>query len=159
RGMEFRLRVGTRTRKVRLNFLGEHNITNALGAAAMAFGMGVNLAAIRRGLENARPFRMRMQIESWNGVGIINDAYNANPASMEAALKTLAEIGGRGAKFAILGDMFELGKQSQRKHRELGAQAARARLDGLYLLGRQAGEVKKGALRRGMPADAIVIGD
>ena len=159
RGMEFRLRADKASCKVRLNFLGEHNITNALGAAAMAFGMGANLAAIRRGLEKAKPFRMRMQIEDWNGVGIINDAYNANPASMEAALKTLAEINCRGSRFAVLGDMFELGKQSQKKHRELGKQAAHAGVDGLYLLGPQAAAVRQGALQAGMPADAVIIGD
>ena len=55
-----------------------------MGAAAMAYGFGVSLAAIRRGLQKAKPFPMRMQLENWRKIGIINDAYNANPASMEA---------------------------------------------------------------------------
>ena len=53
----------------------------------MAYGFGVSLAAIRRGLQKAKPFPMRMQSENWRGIGIINDAYNANPASMEAAVQ------------------------------------------------------------------------
>ena len=71
---------------------------------------------------------MRMQIESWRGIGIINDAYNANPASMIAAIKTLAEMKSCGERIAVLGDMFELGKQSQREHLRL-RQSAGARSD------------------------------
>jgi len=158
KGIQFVLRAGNQHCPVRLNFLGRHNITNALGAAAMAYGMGVALTAIRRGLQKARPFPMRMQIEDWKGVAIINDAYNANPASMAAALETLAEIHCRGERIAVLGDMFELGKESQKQHLRLGEHVARAGIDRLYLLGRQAREVRKGALRGGMPLGTIIIG-
>jgi UDP-N-acetylmuramoyl-tripeptide--D-alanyl-D-alanine ligase len=143
---------------VRLNFLGEHNVVNATAAAAMAYGFGASLAAIRRGLEKAKPFPMRMQLQSWRKVGIINDAYNANPASMEAAVKTLARMQCRGERTAILGDMFELGRQSGRQHWQLGKQVARAGIDRLYLLGAQAKEVRRGALLAGMPGERIVIG-
>ncbi len=101
---------------------------------------------------------MRMQIEDWHGVGIINDTYNANPASMKAALTTLAEIPSTGAKIAVLGDMFELGKHSAKEHRQLGRAAAVAALDGLYLLGPQADQVRRGALHGAMGAERIVIG-
>ena len=152
------LRAGGRRIPVRLNFLGKHNIVNATGAAAMAYGFGIGLAAIRRGLEKAKPFPMRMQLETWRKIGIINDAYNANPASMEAALSTLIEIECRGERTAILGDMFELGRQSRQQHLQLGKQVARTGLDRLYLLGVQAKHVKQGALRGGMAAERIVIG-
>jgi UDP-N-acetylmuramoyl-tripeptide--D-alanyl-D-alanine ligase len=99
-----------------------------------------------------------MQIEDWKGVTIINDAYNANPTSMEAALKTLAEIQCRGERIAVLGDMFELGRESRKQHLRVGEHAARAGIDRLYLLGEQAREVKKGALRGGMTFGTIVIG-
>ena len=111
-GMQLKLQAGQRSCNVRLNYLGQHNIANALGAAALSLGVGAKLAAVRRGLAKARPFSMRMQSEDWRGVGIINDAYNANPASMKAALQTLAELPCRGRRIAVLGDMFELGKQS-----------------------------------------------
>jgi UDP-N-acetylmuramoyl-tripeptide--D-alanyl-D-alanine ligase len=101
---------------------------------------------------------MRMQIEAWNGVGVINDTYNANPASMRAALRTLAEIRARGAKIAVLGDMFELGKHSGKEHRRLGGEAALAGLDALFLLGREAKQVRRGAVGGGMRAEQIVIG-
>jgi UDP-N-acetylmuramoyl-tripeptide--D-alanyl-D-alanine ligase len=158
KGMMVNLRVGRRRSPVRLNFLGEHNIVNAAGAGAMAYGLGVSLAAIRRGLQKAKPFPMRMQLDHWKNVGIINDAYNANPASMEAAIKTLAGVECRGERTAILGDMFELGRQTRRQHLQLGKQVARAGIDRLYLLGAQVKRVRQGALQGGMPAERVVIG-
>jgi UDP-N-acetylmuramoyl-tripeptide--D-alanyl-D-alanine ligase len=101
---------------------------------------------------------MRMQIDSWQGVGIINDAYNANPASMQAALSTLREVPCRGQRIAVLGDMFELGRHSQREHRRLGEAAAQAQLEQLCLLGQQAGAVRRGALDAGMTLEKIFIG-
>jgi UDP-N-acetylmuramoyl-tripeptide--D-alanyl-D-alanine ligase len=156
-GLVLELQAGRQRCRVRLQYLGKHNVANALGAAALTLGAGIKLAAIRRGLEKAKPFSMRMQIERWRGVEIINDAYNANPASMKAALETLAEIAARGKRIALLGDMFELGAQSAHEHRLLGKAAARA-ADRLYLLGKQAGEVRAGALQAGMRPEAIVIG-
>jgi UDP-N-acetylmuramoyl-tripeptide--D-alanyl-D-alanine ligase len=157
-GMRFVLRAGKRRCAVKLRYLGEHNVSNAVGAAALAVGLGVSLAAIRRGLEKARPYAMRMETGSWHGAGIINDAYNANPASMTAALSTLAAMNGRGEKVAVLGDMFELGKTSGREHRELGKRVARARIDRLYLLGPQAELVRAGALSAGMNRARVVVG-
>jgi len=157
-GMVFDLHHGRQQARIRLNYLGRHNVTNALGAAALSLGAGVNLAAVRRGLANAKPFTMRMQRESWRGIGVINDSYNANPGSMKAALETLALIGGRGKKIAVLGDMFELGAQSAKEHRELGRVAAQANIHQLYLLGAQAQQVRRGALRAGMKADQVIIG-
>jgi UDP-N-acetylmuramoyl-tripeptide--D-alanyl-D-alanine ligase len=158
RGQEGTLQAGRERCRVRLNYLGRHNITNALGAAALALEAGADLAAVRRGLAKVRPFSMRMQIEDWRGVGIINDTYNANPASMNAALETLAEIDCRGRKIAVLGDMFELGKHSAKEHRSLGQRAAKVGIDALYLLGDRSVEVRKGALQSGMRAEQVIIG-
>jgi UDP-N-acetylmuramoyl-tripeptide--D-alanyl-D-alanine ligase len=141
-----------------LNYLGQHNVANALGAAAMALAAGASLAAVRRGLAKANPYALRMQIAHGRGIGIVNDAYNANPASMQAALRTLAEIPSHGKKVAVLGDMFELGRHSRRQHWELGKTAAKVKLDQLYLLGRQANAVRRGALSSGMAAAKIIIG-
>jgi UDP-N-acetylmuramoyl-tripeptide--D-alanyl-D-alanine ligase len=157
-GMRFVLQTGRQRCSVQLNYLGQHNVVNALGAAALALGAGVKLPAIRRGLEMARPFSMRMQIEEWNGIGIINDAYNANPASMKAALQTLAEIDCHGNRIAVLGDMFELGKHSTKEHRQLGKTAASANIDALYLLGNLATEVRQGAVLAGMRTEKIIVG-
>lgn len=157
-GTEFTLRAGAKRERIRLRICGEHNFSNALGAAAMAYALGVDLAAIRAGLERVRPFPMRMAVEQWKGVGVINDAYNANPASMEAALKTLGRIDTAGKKIAILGDMLELGREAPKRHLMLGRQAVKYGMDRLYLLGRQARVVKRGALRAGMEESRVVIG-
>lgn len=156
----FVLRVGRARCPIGLNYLGEHNVANAVGAAALAHNLRVSLAAIRRGLERARPLAMRMQTETWRGIGLINDAYNANPASVEAAIRTLAEIKGQGERIAVLGDMFELGKQSTRQHLRVGEHIAQHKISALYLLGAKAAEeIRKGALRGGMPPERIFVGN
>lgn len=157
-GMEFTLRVRRQRQRVRLKLFGQHNLSNAVGAAAMAYGLGADLKAIRRGLEAAKPYPMRMATQVWRGIGIINDAYNANPASMEAALKTLAQIHARGERVAVLGDMLELGKETKKSHLELGRWVAKYRIDRLYLLGKQAKQVKRGALLAGMDEERVIIG-
>jgi UDP-N-acetylmuramoyl-tripeptide--D-alanyl-D-alanine ligase len=159
KGTRFVLRVGGARCAIRLHYPGEHNVANAAGAAALANHLGVGLAAIRRGLERARPLAMRMQIDQWWGIGIINDAYNANPASVEAAIRTLAEIKGRGERIAVVGDMFELGERSPQQHLEVGRHIAQHKISALYLLGARAVEqVREGALRGGMPAEKIFVG-
>ena len=157
-GMQFKLQAGSHACHVQLNYLGQHNVQNALGAAALALAAGVDLAAVRRGLAKSRPFSMRMEVDEWNGVGIINDAYNANSASMRAALQTLAELPCRGRRIAVLGEMFELGKHSAKEHREVGKAAARAALDGLYLLGKQAPTMRRAAVAHGMRPEQVVVG-
>jgi len=157
--MRFTLRAGNQRAQIRLNFVGQHNIANAVAASAMAYSLGIHLPIVRRGLARVKPYRMRMQLENWRGIGIINDAYNANPASMIAAIKTLAQISSGGQRIAVLGDMFELGKQSRREHRRLGNQLAQARLDRAYLLGERAPDVRKGALRGGMKSDQVIVGE
>ncbi|HEX7230567.1 MAG TPA: UDP-N-acetylmuramoyl-tripeptide--D-alanyl-D-alanine ligase [Candidatus Binatia bacterium] len=157
-GMRFKLQAGRRTCHVRLNYLGQHNINNALGAAALALGAGVDLGAVRRGLANARPFSMRMEVDEWNGVGIINDAYNANSASMRAALETLAELPCRRRRIAVLGDMLELGRHSAKEHREVGKAAARAAIDTLYLLGKHAPTMRRAAITQGLRPEQVAVG-
>jgi len=158
RGMEFTLRIGRRRQRVQMRFCGRHNVANAVAAAAMARVIGADLKAIRAGLAAARPFAMRMVLEKWRGITVMNDAYNANPASMEAALRTLAETGASSRKIAVLGDMLELGRGSAGRHRELGRQAACCDIDRLYLLGKEAGRVRAGALSAGMDSDRVTIG-
>ncbi len=157
-GMAFTLRVGREKKRVRLRVSGAHNLSNALGAAAMAHGLGADIEAMRRGLEAVQPFPMRMAIERRKGIGLIDDTYNANPASMEAALKALAAIPSGGEKIAVLGDMLELGKEAGMHHLELGSKAARYGIDRLYVLGGEAHRVKEGALLGGMRENQVIIG-
>lgn len=157
-GTEFTLRVGDRRRRVRLKLCGDHNLANALAAAAAARALGVGAEAIRRGLESVKAFPMRMAVERWRGVGIVNDAYNANPASMKAALEALSAIEAKRERIAVLGDMLELGRRSGSSHVELGRQVARCGIDWLYLLGARAARVRQGARLEGMNGARVVVG-
>ena len=119
---------------IRLPLAGRHNVLNALAAAACCLSLGVDLAAIRRGLEQVEAVRGRLQIKSGRqGLRIIDDSYNANPASLGVALDVLAGYAGR--RYLALGDMAELGDSAREMHIEAGQKARAARLDGLFTLG------------------------
>jgi UDP-N-acetylmuramoyl-tripeptide--D-alanyl-D-alanine ligase len=156
-GTEFRLALGGATVPVKLGIAGRHNVTNALAAAAMASTQDVPLETIREALETFEAPSMRMQVEHLaSGVTVINDAYNANPGSMAAALQTLS-ASRAGRRLAALGEMRELGAEAEAAHEALGTVAAQARLDALYLLGPHAGLVRAGAEAAGMAAERIVV--
>jgi UDP-N-acetylmuramoyl-tripeptide--D-alanyl-D-alanine ligase len=105
----------------RTRLLGRHNLYNVLTAAALAFSMGVRGAALADALGAFEPYKGRFRpVRSAGGYTIIDDTYNANPASMEWAVKTLASLPCRGKRIAILGDMRELGARSDEYHRGLG---------------------------------------
>jgi len=154
-GESFTLRLPDGEEQVTLKAYGRHNIYNALAAAAAAHALGVPGQVIRQGLEEFTPYDKRFQLEEVAGVTLIDDSYNANPASMAAALATLQEVAGGARTAAVLGDMLELGLGTEEAHRELGGKAA-ATVERLYLLGQLATEVKKGALEAGLPAERIV---
>jgi UDP-N-acetylmuramoyl-tripeptide--D-alanyl-D-alanine ligase len=116
---------------VRLGFVGEHNAMNAAAAAALALSLSYSFEEISRGLSLARPYAHRSRVVSGaGGSTILDDCYNASPASMEAALGTLASLveRGQGRAVAVLGDMLELGTAEEEAHRELG-RGARGRVD------------------------------
>jgi UDP-N-acetylmuramoyl-tripeptide--D-alanyl-D-alanine ligase len=156
-GIDFRLAVERHDVPVRLAVPGRHNVTNALAAAAAGHALGIGLDALQAGLEAFQPPGMRMEVTQLpTGVTVLNDAYNANPASMAAALRTLAASRGR-RRAAVLGEMRELGAEAVRAHRELGAAAAALHVDALFLLGAHADAVRAGAEAAGFPADRITI--
>jgi UDP-N-acetylmuramoyl-tripeptide--D-alanyl-D-alanine ligase len=104
---------------------GRHNAYNALAAAAVGRLLEVPWAEIQQALREFRPVAMRSEILRKKGICVINDSYNANPASMGAALELLAEVGKAGRRrIAVLGDMLELGAHSDQLHAQLGRQAA-----------------------------------
>jgi UDP-N-acetylmuramoyl-tripeptide--D-alanyl-D-alanine ligase len=156
-GIGFDLVVSERAAKVRLRCIGQHNVTNALAAAAIGHAMGFGLEVIVRGLERTVATAMRMQVTRLpNGVTLINDAYNANPSSVEAALQALRRFSGR--PVVVLGEMWELGDEARRAHRFIGERAVALGVQQLFLMGAQAEAVAAGALAAGMQAEAIHIG-
>jgi UDP-N-acetylmuramoyl-tripeptide--D-alanyl-D-alanine ligase len=155
-GIAFDLVVAERVAKVRLRCIGQHNVTNALAAAAIGHAMGLDLEVIARGLERTVASTMRMQVTRLpNGVTLINDAYNANPSSVEAALLALRRFSGR--PVVVLGEMWELGDEARRAHRFIGERAAALGVQQLFLMGAQAEAVAAGACAAGMRTEAIHV--
>ena len=137
---------------VTLRLHGAHNVPNALAAAALAGELGLSLDAIADGLSAAvARSRWRMEVhQRADGVTVINDAYNANPESVRAAIDALAHLvqshlglGGRG--FAVLGHMAELGDSSRTSHEDIGEYAASGGLAGLIAVGEEAAPLLAGA--------------
>ncbi|NJQ07172.1 UDP-N-acetylmuramoyl-tripeptide--D-alanyl-D-alanine ligase [Streptomyces lonarensis] len=122
---------------VTMRLYGEHHVSNALAAAAVAHELGMPATQIAEALSSAGPLsRWRMEVtERADGVTIVNDAYNANPDSMRAALKTLATMGHGGRTWAVLGQMAELGDDSQAEHDAIGRLAVRLNVSKLVSVG------------------------
>jgi UDP-N-acetylmuramoyl-tripeptide--D-alanyl-D-alanine ligase len=135
------------TAPVRLNLSGEHNVANALAAAALAGALGMTPADAADALSAAvARSKWRMDVmRRPDGVQVINDAYNANPESMRAALAALASMANGGRAFAVLGQMAELGGNSRPWHEEVGAFAARTGVSALVVVGEQATPMLAGA--------------
>ena len=131
---------------------GAHQVPNAAAAAAMAVAAGVDLHHCARALTAAvAASRWRMELhERADGLVVVNDAYNANPASMAAALDALVSIGrSRGARtVAVLGEMLELGAAHEEEHVGVGRYAARCGVDVVVAVGEPAAGIARGASRR-----------
>jgi UDP-N-acetylmuramoyl-tripeptide--D-alanyl-D-alanine ligase len=136
-GFELHLPDGE-SRPVRFRVLGEHHVMNALAAAAAAYTLDVGIDAIVDALQSVqRAERWRMEVMGGaRGVTVINDAYNASPDSMSAALKTLAQVAEPGGRtVAVLGEMSELGEFSGEEHDRIGLLAVRLGIDQLIVVG------------------------
>ncbi len=154
----FDLKLPDASAPVTLHAPGEFMVGNALAAAAAGHVFGIRADQISAALDAFRPVNGRMDIKpSRHGFYIIDDTYNANPGSMEAVITTLASVKGRHRGVLVAGDMLELGDRTEILHEHIGAFAARAGINQLFLCGRYAASVKKGALAAGMAADNIVI--
>src|SRR5690606_3678525 len=116
---------------------GRHNVRNALAAASMALGLGVSLQAIRDGLAAARPVAGRLVTHRLHGgATLVDDSYNANPGSLNAAIDLLAQGSTqRHEGWIVLGDMRELGEDARALHAEAGRRARAAGIARLYTLG------------------------
>jgi UDP-N-acetylmuramoyl-tripeptide--D-alanyl-D-alanine ligase len=137
---------------VNLPSAAKHNRRNAAAAGAAALACGLDLAAIKAGLESFTPPPMRMQTLVLKGATVVLDAYNANPASMRAALETVFEPSFRKPVFLALGDMKELGAHSGRYHSELGAYLAGLGAEKIFLAGP---EMKAAAEELGKNSGAV----
>ena len=157
-GTSFTLILEEEALEVHLRLLGRQFIPNALSAIAAACLFGVEVNRAKEALENFQPFPMRMEVVPLKeGEILINDAYNANPTSMEMALETLVEAKGKGRAIAVLGDMLELGKFSEEAHQRIGQKAGDLSIDFLLAMGEKAPLVMESAIRQGLPVEKARI--
>jgi UDP-N-acetylmuramoyl-tripeptide--D-alanyl-D-alanine ligase len=134
----------------RVNLLGKHQVANALFAIVLGKELGVSTRQIRQGLSECKPAKMRLQMWEHNGVGVLDDAYNANADSMVAALETFQQLPCKGRRVAVLGDMGELGAHSEATHEEIGRRAAELGVGQLFAVGKMAPAVARGARGAGL---------
>lgn len=143
---------------VALGLCGEHHVGNALAVAAVALIVGMTLQDVATALGEARPLsRWRMEVhERADGVTIVNDAYNANPDSMRAALKTLAIMGKGRRTWAVLGEMRELGPGSITEHEALGRLAVRLNVSRVVAVGERTQPIQSGAQHKGSKGEGSI---
>jgi UDP-N-acetylmuramoyl-tripeptide--D-alanyl-D-alanine ligase len=144
------------TERVELAVAGEHMAWNALAAAACGIGMELSAGECAAGLKEARVSPWRMEVlKARSGLRVLNDAYNANPSSMAAALRAARVMAGDGRCVAVLGEMAELGSIAPEEHARIGELVARLRIDRLVTVGEAADAIAVSAVREGVEPDRV----
>jgi UDP-N-acetylmuramoyl-tripeptide--D-alanyl-D-alanine ligase len=137
--------------RLRLGLAGDHHVTNALAAAAVALHLGrpiEEIAATLAAVQPISPHRMQLTDRA-DGIRVIDDAYNANPTSMRAALAALAAMTSDRRSVAVIGEMLDLGPESAHEHAEIGRHARALRIDEVIVVGEQARPVLDAVLEAG----------
>lgn len=156
RGVRFNLQIGDKTNKVEMNIVGLHHIYNALAAAATAWAAGIDCRTIAEGLAAFQPVHGRMQIiKLQNCAFVLDDSYNANPASVREALMTLKDLKKHHHGYVFLGDMLELGAAAGEMHRKIGILMATIGVNAVFLQGDFSEITAAGATEGGMPSQNI----
>ncbi|WP_333613402.1 UDP-N-acetylmuramoyl-tripeptide--D-alanyl-D-alanine ligase, partial [Psychrobacter sp.] len=140
---EFKLHIGSQVHDINLPLAGEHNVNNALAAAACAHALNIDISDIVVGLENARPAKGRLNSQLLGMHRLIDDTYNANPHSVRAAAKVLAAQ--TGTQVMVLGDIGELGEAAISEHQSLGRTIATTGINVLLCVGQYAPYTVAGA--------------
>ena len=155
-GSEFTIFEGAHRCRAQLSVPGLHMVQNALLAVAAGRVFGIPLEECAIGLTTAPLTKARLQIKEINGVQFLDDSYNANPDSMKAALQTLVELDTDGKRIAVLGEMRELGEETQRGHEEVGEEAAAFGIDQLIGIGEMGAVISRAAENAGLEKSAAV---
>lgn len=158
RGMRFTLHIGPWRARITVPVHGSHNVSNCTAAAAIAHAAGIDPATIVKGLLGYAAVDKRMVVSALpGGLRLVNDAYNANPASMAAGLRAVAAFGRGCRHVAALGDMLELGAASAALHRQIGTLVAALGYDCLAVTGDQAEILAQAALDAGMQQGRVRV--
>ena len=155
-GTDFTILEGAHRCRAQLPVPGLHMVQNALLAVAAGRVFGLSLEDCAAGLVAAPLTKARLQIKEIQGVHFLDDSYNANPDSMKAALHTLVELDVEGKRIAVLGEMRELGSESEHGHREVGETAAALKVDHLITIGNVAAEIAEAAEQAGLEKSVAV---
>jgi UDP-N-acetylmuramoyl-tripeptide--D-alanyl-D-alanine ligase len=156
RGTRFNLIIRGNVQKTDMKITGLHHVYNAMAAAAVAVAADVDIQAISEGLAEFRPFSGRMEIVKLsNGAFVLDDSYNANPASVREALMTLKDLKTNHNGFVFLGDMLELGTEAEEMHRKIGMLIATIGVKALFLRGDYSKIIAAAAMEGGMPPENI----
>jgi UDP-N-acetylmuramoyl-tripeptide--D-alanyl-D-alanine ligase len=155
-GLSFRIHHSGRLVPAITLLVGRHQVYNALAATAVAVSVGMSLEEVAAALERGAPQARLVVREGWNDCTVLDDTYNASPASMQAALDLLAELEGR--HVAVLGEMRELGSAADESHRELGRQLA-GRAQVLVAVGELARLIADEAGRSGVETHCVSDAD
>jgi UDP-N-acetylmuramoyl-tripeptide--D-alanyl-D-alanine ligase len=158
-GCRFKLKTPDGSIVVYLPVPGRFMVSNALAAAAVGYYANIPLESIKSALESYQPIKGRSCIRHQpDGIHIIDDTYNANPASMRAAIDSLKQIGIHNNCYFVCGDMYELGPEANQYHKDIGAYAAKAGLNGIFVTGNYASDILDGAIDAGFDKNAICSG-
>ena len=149
-GSEFTILEGAHRCRAQLPVPGLHMVQNAMLAIAAGRVFGLSLEDCAAGLASTPLTKARLQIKEINGIQFLDDSYNANPDSMKAALRTLVELDADGRRIAVLGQMSELGEESERGHREVGETAAAVGVDELIAVGATGAAMAQAAKKAGL---------
>lgn len=133
-------------------------IHNALAACAAGFAADISIEKIEKGISLFKPVSGRMNIIQRGNIHVIDDTYNANPASVKGALATLRQLNQGGVAIAVLGDMLELGDKSRELHFSVGERAVHAGISRLYAFGKMSTEVVQGAVQAGFSREMTLHG-
>ncbi|MFL6520547.1 MAG: UDP-N-acetylmuramoyl-tripeptide--D-alanyl-D-alanine ligase [Chthoniobacterales bacterium] len=155
-GSEFTILEGAHRCRAQLPVPGIHMVQNAMLAVAAGRVFGLSLEECAVGLASTPLTKARLQIREINGIKFIDDSYNANPDSMKAALRTLVELDSDGRRVAVLGEMGELGAESERGHRDVGEAAAALRIDELIAVGEIGAAIAEAARKAGLKNSVAV---
>jgi UDP-N-acetylmuramoyl-tripeptide--D-alanyl-D-alanine ligase len=155
-GTDFTILEGAHRCRAQLPVPGLHMVQNGLLAVAAGRVFGLSLEECAAGLAAAPLTKARLQVKEIRGVQFLDDSYNANPDSMKAALRTLVELDAEGQRIAVLGEMRELGDESERGHREVGETAAALNVDHLIAIGNIAATIAEAAKRAGLDKSSTV---
>ena len=140
-----------------LPMVGRHNVENALAAVAAGFALGMKAEEIREGLLNLEATKMRFECQEVGPWHVVNDAYNASPMSMKAAIETLSDLVKEGRKIAVMGDMLELGDVEEEAHRQVGRELGQHGFAAVVTRGKLGALIAEGAKETGV-AEAYSCG-